>query len=222
MSNANITLAIETAVAGGSLSLFRGKTVIDRWAGVNDVSRSEELLASIGEILKRNRLLPVDLSRLAVSLGPGSYTGARIGLSTAIGLKNGLNIECVGTSIFEALFHSSKDEKRELVGALPFGKNEVCFQFCKKEISDNGESADDPKILQFEKFIEQIDKTPNARLITTQKVYARLEGQIGNEIIDAGVHLSDYIGRMILDGKGSKHLRPIYVLSSVNRILLPK
>lgn len=221
MSKRNITLAIESAISGGSLSLFNGSSVIDRWWGENDVSRSEELLTTIGEILKKNLLGTKDLSCLAVSLGPGSYTGARIGISTAIGLKNGLDIECFGVSIFDALFYSFGNTKSVLVAVLPFGKNEVCFQFHKKEFNKNDATANSPKIFPFDKFVQLILADSDLRLITNQKLCLKLKGIFSDDIvINAGVYLSDYVGGFIINKKESDNIIPIYVHSTSNKNLL--
>lgn len=221
MSKRRVTLAIETAVGGGSLSLFVESSLIDRWVGEDDVSRSEELLTAIGEILKRNRLETKDLTRLAVSLGPGSYTGARIGLSTAIGLKNGLSLECFGASVFDALFHSLGNTKNDTVAALPFGKNEICFRFYKKELERNNDGASAPKILAFEKFVQSISNRKDCQLITDEKIYLKLSEHIREDlIINAGTCLSDYIGRIVLDECGSDNLKLIYILSTENKNLI--
>lgn len=58
-------------------------------------SHAEKLHVFIDEILKRNGLKPLDLTAVAVSGGPGSYTGLRIGVSTAKGLCFALGIPLI-------------------------------------------------------------------------------------------------------------------------------
>ena len=72
---------------------------------------SEFLLIKISEILKKCDLTPADLSLIAVSLGPGSLTGLRIGIAVGQGLANSLGIPCVGFSVFTAMKHSTKNKE---------------------------------------------------------------------------------------------------------------
>src|SRR6185503_16866701 len=67
------------------------------------------------------------ITKLAVSTGPGSYTGIRIGIGTALGLKNGLNIPCVGVPVTEAI-HVVSSRREKIVTAIPMGRNDIAYQ----------------------------------------------------------------------------------------------
>ena len=73
-------LAIESAIAGGSLSLIRGDVELGNWIGRADVSRAEEILVNIDAMLTACGVSKHDLDLIAVSAGPGSFTGIRIGM----------------------------------------------------------------------------------------------------------------------------------------------
>jgi tRNA threonylcarbamoyl adenosine modification protein YeaZ len=122
-----ITLAIESAIAGGSLSLLSNGAELDHWTGNASVSRAEELLPNIIEMLERQNLDRKMVGRIAVSLGPGSFTGIRIGIATALGLKNSLGIPCVGISALEAMA-ASGNVTGTVVAALPVGRDFLCSQ----------------------------------------------------------------------------------------------
>ena len=130
-----ITLAIESAIAGGSLSLLSNESELDRWSGDDMVSRAEELLPNIIEMLERQNLDRKMLGRIAVSLGPGSFTGIRIGIATALGLKNSLNISCVGMSALEAMA-ANLNVRGTVIAALPVGRDLICSQVF--EVSEQG------------------------------------------------------------------------------------
>ena len=130
-----ITLAIESAIAGGSLSLLSNESELDRWSGDDMVSRAEELLPNIIEMLERQNLDRKMLGRIAVSLGPGSFTGIRIGIATALGLKNSLNIPCVGMSALEAMA-ANANVTGTVIAALPVGRDLICSQVF--EVSEQG------------------------------------------------------------------------------------
>jgi len=130
-----ITLAIESAIAGGSLSLLSNGSELDGWTGNDNVSRAEELLPNIIEILARQGVDRSMISRIAVSLGPGSFTGIRIGIATALGLKNSLNISCVGMSALEAM-SANPNIRGTVIAALPVGRDLICSQVF--EVSEQG------------------------------------------------------------------------------------
>ena len=66
-------------------------------------SHSEILTKLISSVLEKESVSPSDLAAIAVSEGPGSYTGLRIGLSTAKGLCYGLRIPLIGISTLQAM-----------------------------------------------------------------------------------------------------------------------
>src|SRR5437762_2203656 len=126
MTDKPLILAIESAVVGGSISLLRGDTEIGGWTGEDGVSRAEDLLPNIASLLESSGTDKQVIDQLAVSTGPGSYTGIRIGIATALGLKTALNIPCIGLLATEAMrVISSRDN---FVTAIPMGRNDVCRQ----------------------------------------------------------------------------------------------
>jgi len=95
-------LAIETATERLSAALVTGDAVFER----NADSRSShcELLAGfIGDILKDAGVDFTDIHCVAVSLGPGSFTGLRIGIATAMGLAYSLGVPAVGVDTLMAM-----------------------------------------------------------------------------------------------------------------------
>lgn len=66
----------------------------------------EKLAVFIDEILKKNALAPSDLSAIAVSEGPGSYTGLRIGVSVAKGMCYALSIPLISIDTLKSLAHA--------------------------------------------------------------------------------------------------------------------
>ncbi len=97
-------LNIETATKNCSVSLgYSGQPVdLIEYAG-ESYSHAEKLYVFIDEILKNNKIKPTDLQAVAVSKGPGSYTGLRIGVSAAKGLAYALNIPLIAVSTLHLL-----------------------------------------------------------------------------------------------------------------------
>jgi len=127
-------LAIESAVGGGgSIALVAdGKAEFSR-TGTAGVSKAEDLLPEIDILLKEASVGFGDIDLIAVSVGPGSFTGLRIGLSTAMGLSDATGIEAVGVSSLAAM----ADVLGTDAAAVPISRNDIAW----RSFSDN-----DPKI----------------------------------------------------------------------------
>ena len=69
-------------------------TKIKIW--VSERNQSQELLPKIAALLKANRVKPAQLRQVAVNLGPGSFTGLRVGISVANAFGYGLSIPVMG------------------------------------------------------------------------------------------------------------------------------
>ena len=70
--------------------------------------QGEALMGLIQQVLDKMQIKPTDLTQIAVAVGPGSFTGVRIGLATARGLGLALNIPVMGVDNFTATAHHHK------------------------------------------------------------------------------------------------------------------
>jgi len=96
-------LGIDTSTSCGSVGL-----IIDGWVASEyllnvSMTHSERLLGAIGLILKEAHCAVEDLDGWAISLGPGSFTGLRIGVSTMKGLAYATQKPVVGVSTLDVL-----------------------------------------------------------------------------------------------------------------------
>jgi len=89
-------LAIDTAAPRLQLALRRGDGSSDALVEDMPQGQAERIFLAIDELLRRNRVTYADLDRIAVTTGPGSFTGLRIGLSAARGLGLALDIPVIG------------------------------------------------------------------------------------------------------------------------------
>ena len=106
----NLILQIDTSTTICSVALNEnGETL-----AVIDLdepnAHAAKLTILIAEILKQTNRAMQDLSAVAVSMGPGSYTGLRIGVSTAKGLCYALDIPLIAINTLEALFLGYKEQ----------------------------------------------------------------------------------------------------------------
>ena len=97
-------LNIETATKNCSVSLAKnGNTILTKEIAEQGYSHAEKLHVFMEEILNETDISARDLKAVAVSKGPGSYTGLRIGVSSAKGLCYALGIPLISVSTLQVL-----------------------------------------------------------------------------------------------------------------------
>ena len=98
-----LILHIETSTELCSVALSRGSSCLAVKESTEGRNHAALLTLFIDDLLKTSRLTVRQLDAVAVSSGPGSYTGLRIGLSTAKGLCYGANIPLIAVSTLQAM-----------------------------------------------------------------------------------------------------------------------
>ena len=96
-------LAIDTAGKTAAVAVMRDDTLLYEMASNTGLTHSETLLPMVDTALKACGLTSAQLDLYAVTNGPGSFTGLRIGLSVIKGLAQPRQIPCVGVSTMAAL-----------------------------------------------------------------------------------------------------------------------
>lgn len=107
-------LGIDTSAIVCSVALLQDSKILAQRCASEGRTHSEVLLPQTKEILEEAGILPGELDLIAISSGPGSFTGLRIGISAAKGLAVSSDIPCVGVSTLEALALNA----RHLEGAI--------------------------------------------------------------------------------------------------------
>ena len=121
-----LTLAFDTATAVATSALVDDDELLGE-----RVSRAQTLLEDVDALLRQAGAHPTDLDRLAVGLGPGSFTGVRLGLAVARGLAFSLDLPGAGVSTLAALAAGAPgavpvvDAKRREVFSLVGGDPQV-------------------------------------------------------------------------------------------------
>jgi tRNA threonylcarbamoyladenosine biosynthesis protein TsaB len=96
-------LGIDAASVSGSVALARPAGILKEVALAERGAHAHDLLGRIDDLLEHAGLRPDDLRGIAATLGPGSFTGVRVGLATGKGLAYALGIPLVGLSTLDAL-----------------------------------------------------------------------------------------------------------------------
>ena len=119
-------LNIETATKNCSVALAKeGKTILCKEIAEEGYSHAERLHVFIEEIIKEVGITFQDLSAIAVSQGPGSYTGLRIGVSAAKGLCFALGVPLIAVDTLQVLASQAKASEGLIVPMLDARRMEV-------------------------------------------------------------------------------------------------
>ena len=140
-------LNIETATKNCSVALAKeGKTIAIKEIATQNFSHAEKLHVFIEELFAENNLKLHDLGAIAVSQGPGSYTGLRIGVSAAKGLCYALSVPLIAVDTLELIARRINitdgfiipmiDARRMEVFSAFFDKNYHKIRETKSEILD--------------------------------------------------------------------------------------
>jgi tRNA threonylcarbamoyladenosine biosynthesis protein TsaB len=122
----HLFLAIETSSRNCSVALFRDETLLDCIEQSDDqYIHSEKLHVFIRDLFKRNALKYDQLAAVAVSKGPGSYTGLRIGVSAAKGICFPLDIPLIAIPSLHVLALHSNKESDFIIPVLDARRMEV-------------------------------------------------------------------------------------------------
>lgn len=89
-------LYIDTSTEETKIALYKSSQLLAEKVWLSAKNQSEELLFETDKLLKSLKLVKADIKKIVVVSGPGSYTGLRVGLSTANALAMTLNVEIVG------------------------------------------------------------------------------------------------------------------------------
>ncbi len=207
--NQELTLAIEAGIENGSVALLDEESVIAKWHGAEGTRTSEELLPQIASMLDEAGVKRSMISSIAVSRGPGSYTGVRVGLATAMGLSRSLNVLCIGVSTLKAIFLRF-GEGEAAFSVIPIGRAGVCWQnfsFASESIQAGEVRSGTP-----EEFDQAVSSAPQFRILAHSSVItlpgAEFLAAHGSRVMDVGRDVAVFIGEAAR--RSDEGLEPIY------------
>lgn len=101
-----VWLGIETTTATGGVAVMKNGLLLAEECFPVRATHSEKVLPGVARLLKQAEVVPEEITGIAVSSGPGSYTGLRIGIATAQGLSAGWGIGAVSVETLRVLASS--------------------------------------------------------------------------------------------------------------------
>jgi len=129
-------LAFETSTAYESIALSSNGQIVADVTIRAKKTHSERLLPTVENLLAQTDMKLEDISAIAVSVGPGSFTGLRIGLSTAKGLCFGLKIPLYATSTLRSLANNASSVSSNICALMDAGRDEYYFALYSSEFTE--------------------------------------------------------------------------------------
>ncbi len=149
-------LCIETATTNCSVAIgVDGKVLSVKEDFSSSYSHAERLHVFIQNILEENKVKLSDLDAIAISKGPGSYTGLRIGVSAAKGLCFALELPLISVATLTSLAHQVKINDGKIVPMLDARRMEVYTAIF--DSSNNQVQETSAKILEPSSFLEDLE-----------------------------------------------------------------
>lgn len=110
-----LILNIDTALETASICLAQDGTEISTAFNRDQKDHASWLQTAISNLMKEAAFRVNDLNAVAVTMGPGSYTGLRVGLASAKGICYALNIPLIGINTLMLMAHAAKNEDADLL-----------------------------------------------------------------------------------------------------------
>lgn len=123
-----IILALDTCLAACSVAILDGDRVLARRVELMTRGHQERLAPLVAEAMAEAGLKFDQLQRVGVTVGPGSFTGLRVGLAFAKGLGQALSIPVIGIGVLEALAVPHKGLPDDVVTVLEAKRGQVFLQ----------------------------------------------------------------------------------------------
>ena len=138
----------------GSLCVARGDKILASHVGDSSTSHSNTLLRDLNRMFDANGVALSDIDLFAVAVGPGSFTGLRIGLATTKALAATLSRPCVSVPTLTAVAGTAGPAEN-VIALLPAGRGEVFVQLFSVSAEGGIASVDEPAHIAPMKMLER-------------------------------------------------------------------
>ena len=146
-------LAVDTALGACSVAILDADKVLAHRLTVMERGHAEALAPMVEAAMKDARISFSSLDRLAVTTGPGTFTGQRVGLAFMRGLRIALDKTLVGVTTLSTMAHQAMAQNGHTIGVAMHDarRNEVYLEIV-------GEESLPPCVLLFDEAVERISK----------------------------------------------------------------
>ncbi|MCF8032182.1 MAG: tRNA (adenosine(37)-N6)-threonylcarbamoyltransferase complex dimerization subunit type 1 TsaB [Desulfarculaceae bacterium] len=174
-----LVLALDTSLSGGGAALASAGRVLAESRLEPGPGFSRRLLPAVDEVLNRTGAAPRDLEGLAVTLGPGFFTGLRVAIATAQGMALGLDLPVAGVSSLRLLAEAAPQDA-ETVWALADARRGLLYAAAFRReaeglVRQEPDMAISPELLAQRIQAPALLLGPGARLLEPEQVAPGLE-----------------------------------------------
>ena len=118
-------LAIDSSATTAGCAIYRDGRPLAHCLEKSGLTHSQTLLPLIDRVLKEAELSISDIDRIAVSVGPGSFTGIRIGISTVKGIAFTNKIPCIEVSTLDAIAYGASELNGYIASVMDARREQV-------------------------------------------------------------------------------------------------
>jgi len=151
-------LAIETSTMAGSVALVDGDELVSEYLLNIDITHSERLLLAIDCVLRDTKMPVGEIDGFAISIGPGSFTGLRIGTSTIKGLAYAANKPVVGIPTLDAMAENISFTDYLICPILDARKKQVYTALYKRGTKDRLEKITPDLVINPSELLKKIQE----------------------------------------------------------------
>jgi tRNA threonylcarbamoyladenosine biosynthesis protein TsaB len=124
-----VLLALDTSTDWASVALFDGRDVLAEETWRAQRRHGDELFPAIERILMSTRTALAAVTRVAVAVGPGSFTGLRVAIAAGQGIARGNGAALVGVSTLDVLAYPHAPSKQRTCPLIPAGRDQFYAAF---------------------------------------------------------------------------------------------
>jgi len=123
-----LALAIDTSTKSGTVALYHKEKGLVAELNLNvNLNHSDTVMSAIDALFELSGNSIKDIERIAVSIGPGSFTGIRVGVGTAKGLAYSLKVPLVGINELDAIANLAPRTYKKIISLIDARKERVYY-----------------------------------------------------------------------------------------------
>jgi tRNA threonylcarbamoyladenosine biosynthesis protein TsaB len=207
-------LAVDTTTVRGSLAVVSQEGVLAEVRVRTGAGHSRWLLPAVEAVLGGLGLAAPELDGFAVTTGPGSFTGLRIGMSSVQGLALACQRPCIGVSALDTLAFAAAGSGDRIVALMDAFRGEVYWALYDR----SGTRLAGPHVGPLEQALEQAPAGAAFAGDAVGQARPRIEAAVGGALFpQVELHLAATLGRAALgrlatgDTVSASELRPLYL-----------
>ncbi len=148
-------LSIDSSAKAASVALTENGRLISQFFQASALTHSRTLLKMAEDMLSDLEMKVSDVDCVAVSIGPGSFTGIRIGVAAAKGLCWGGDKPCIGVSTLEAMAHQLRDRKDAVIAAAMDARRGEIYNACFLPLGDGIERLTEDRAIPVSRLMDE-------------------------------------------------------------------